>query len=121
MCQKQRYGLTNKRYIEELTFHDIIAETGSGSGEILTATLLPSSVQSLRAPNCSDIICREGFFCESNINECVPQCGVWSQYSHSVNIVIDTLTLVSVCCGALGGVGVLIVAVLRRKKVYVRH
>ena len=89
---------------------------GAGSGGILVTA--PSST-SAQMPNCSDIICREGFFCDSDI-QCVPQCGVWSQYSNSVNTAVNTLTLISVCCGVIGGVGVLIVAALRRKKVYVR-
>ena len=87
----------------------------AGSGDILLTA--PSSASQML--NCSNIICREGFFCDNDTNECVPQCGVWSQYSHSVNTAVDTLALLSALSGVIGGVGVLIVAALRRKKVYV--
>ena len=71
--------------------------------------------------NCSDFSCREGFYCdlETGTNACLPQCGSWSQYSHSLNAALDSLILMSTCCGEIGGIAVLIVAGLRRKKAYV--
>ena len=70
--------------------------------------------------SCSNITCSDGFYCGDGFNACIPLCGTWSQYSESVNIAIDFFILLSTCFGMLGGIGVLIVAGIRWKKVYVK-
>ena len=70
--------------------------------------------------SCSNITCSDGFYCDDGFNACIPLCGTWSQYSESVNIAIDFFILLSTCFGMLGGIGVLIVAGIRWKKVYVK-
>ena len=67
--------------------------------------------------NCSEITCCKDFFCDSGSGTCVPKCGSWSQYSYSQNIAFNILVLTSTCFGIIGGIGVLIIAGLRRKRV----
>ena len=72
---------------------------------------------------CSNITCREGFYCKEDVNNgniniaCVPSCHTWKQYPHATNIAIDVLVLLSACIGVVSGVGVLVVAGIRWKNV----
>ncbi len=94
----------------------------SGSGFFLTtADSLLTTVEHQTA-DCSNITCREGFYCIDGTNDvnnavCNPSCASWKQFSDSINDVFDSLLLMSTCIGLLCGVGVLIVAGIRRNKV----
>ena len=68
--------------------------------------------------DCSNITCREGFYCIEGAGICNPSCHSWNQYPHSTNIAIDFLVLMSACIGMVTGVGVVVIAGLRWKKVY---
>ena len=72
---------------------------------------------------CNNITCREGFYCKEDANNsntlCSPSYHTWKQYPHATNIATDVLVLMSACIGVISGVGVLVVAGIRRKNVYV--
>ena len=82
-----------------------------------------TSGSSLQQQNltCSNITCREGFYCKEDVNDssvrCNPSC-TWKQHPHATNIAIDFFVLTSVCIGVVSGVGVLVVAGIRWKNVY---
>ena len=71
---------------------------------------------------CSNITCHEGFYCKEDASNgyifCNPSCHTWKQYPHATNLAIDFLVLMSACIGVVSGVGVLVVAGIRWKKVY---
>ena len=79
----------------------------------MTESLPPSAVKL----TCKNITCREGFFCREDA--CIPSCHTWNQYPRATNIAIDFLVLTAACIGVVSGVGVLVVAGLRWKKVCV--
>ena len=94
--------------------------SASGSGFLLTPIeSLPTVIEHPQSLGCSNITCREGFYCIDGANDavCNPSCASWKQYPDSVNAVFDSLLLMSVCGGLICGVGVLILAGLRRSKV----
>ena len=90
-----------------------------GSGMLPSTTVLPTSPPQQQTITCNNITCREGFYCIEGANICNPSCHTWNQYPRSTNIAIDFLVLTAACIGVVTGVGVLVVAGLRWKKVYV--
>ena len=99
------------------------ADGSSGSGDLLRPYLMFDDIsrQDQHAELCSNITCQEGFYCDTdaNLTTCKPRCGEWRQDSYSTNIIIDFFIFVSTFFGIIGGIGVLIVAGLRWKRVYV--
>jgi hypothetical protein len=113
---------------------DVILTPGgggaSGSGLLLplndtaivstTVSEAPTQQQSL-SPGCNNITCGEGFYCREGANNshgyCNPSCYSWNQYPRATNIVVDFMVLLAACIGILAGIGVLVAAVVRRKKV----
>lgn len=98
-------------------------ELGSGILSSTTAetptSQSSSTVQSQASITCNNITCREGFYCIEGANICNPNCHTWNQYPRATNIAIDTLVLISASLGIIAAVGVVTVAGLRWKKVYV--
>ncbi len=90
----------------------------SGSGSDF---LLPTDEPSIERQRigCGNITCREGFYCLDGANDavCNPSCATWKQYPAAMNTAFDFLILLSVCIEVICGVGVLVVAGIRRKKV----
>ena len=94
--------------------------SASGSGFFLTPIeSLPTVIEHSQNLECSNMTCREGFYCIDGANDavCNPSCASWKQYPDSINAVFDSLLLISVCVGVICGVGVLVLAGLRRSKV----
>ena len=91
----------------------------SGSGDLLRPYLMFDDQD--QPVKCSNITCQEGFYCDTdaNLTTCKPRCGEWRQDSYSTTIIIDFFIFVSTFFGIIGGIGVLIVAGLRWKRVYV--
>ena len=90
-----------------------------GSGFLPTPIeALPTIIEQQNL-DCSNISCQEGFYCIDRADDavCNPSCRSWKQYPDSINAVFDSLLLMSVCVGLICGVGVLVLAGLRRKKV----
>ena len=85
-----------------------------------TESLPPSAVQQ-ETLTCKNITCQEGFFCREDASVCIPSCHTWNQYPRATNIAIDFLVLTAACIGVVTGVGVLVVAGLRWKKVCVYY
>ena len=97
-----------------------VNSTDSFSGEAETQfPQSPSTVQQQATITCDNITCQEGFYCVNETNKCNPDCHTWNQHSREANIAIDTLVLFSATIGIIAAVGVVVVAGLRWKKVYV--
>jgi hypothetical protein len=98
---------------------DGIGNNLNASGSGFTLTPIESITEHQRSFDCSNITCREGFYCIDGANDavCNPSCTSWKQYPDSINAVFDSLLLVSLCVGVICAVGVLVLAVLRRNKV----
>ena len=92
---------------------------GSGQHASPSTTIIPTSPGQRQALTCDNITCREGFYCLELANGllCNPSCHSWRQYPHATNVAIDFLVLLAVCVGVISGVGVLVIAGLRWKKV----
>ena len=86
-----------------------------------TLTVAPIQQQSLFPAGCNNITFSEGFYCIESSNDshasCNPSCYSWNQYSRSTNIAVDFMVLMSACIGVVTGIGVVIVAIMRRKHV----
>ena len=100
-----------------------LTESSPGSGMPLSSTTQPPtpSVRQRLVVTCNNITCRNGFYCSEGRNGanavCIPSCHSWNQYPHATNIGIDFLVLTAACIGLITGVGVLVVAGLRWKRV----
>ena len=70
--------------------------------------------------------CNEDFFCKK-INSsardfhfaCVPECGSWEEYPHTTTVIIDVVVILAASIGIVSGIVLLVIAGVRRKKVYV--
>ena len=90
------------------TWQSICIIAGSGSGELPIA----------RPLHCTNISCREGFYCREDSPSCAPSCRSWMQSPRSTSIAIDFAVLLSECIGVISGVAILVIAGLRWRKVY---
>ena len=117
MCLNRTCNAIIPPHHEYLLVTTDTSSSASGSGVLPFPDVPPETVQGQPMQSCSNITCSDGFYCDDGLNACTPLCGTWSQYSKSVNIAIDFSIILSTCIGVVGGIGVLIVAGIRRKKV----
>ena len=96
-------------------YHTTESASGSSSGAQNSCMLVstPQDLVSQQNLTCSNITCREGFYCKEDTNNsvisCHPSCYTWNQHTPLANIAIDILVLMSACMGVVSGVGVLVV------------
>ena len=87
----------------------------------LSAPLVPPGNENMDALlNSSDtelfLPCEENFFRENGSDTCVPECGVWSEYSYVDLVVTDMVILVSAVIGFVSSIAVLVISCIRYKR-----
>lgn len=88
-----------------------------------TSHLLQPSIEHSLSNHCNNITCRKGFFCREGDNTtadmCLPLCNEWKLNSDSVSLAVDVLQILSAAIGLASSIVFLIIAVIRREKMYV--
>lgn len=66
--------------------------------------------------------CSKDFKCKDNneTNICVPVCGSWKTEPYITSVAVDVVVVLSAIIGVVSAVAVIVIAISRRKKVYVR-
>lgn len=60
--------------------------------------------------------CSDGFYYEMNEMKCIPECAVWTPLSKTMVVVTDILTVFAAVIGAIAGIAVLLISVVRHQK-----
>ena len=60
--------------------------------------------------------CEESFFRENGSDTCVPECGVWSEYSYVDLVITDMVILVSALIGFVSSIAVIVISCIRYKR-----
>ena len=60
--------------------------------------------------------CNEDFFRDQDSDSCVPNCHTWSEFSREVRIATDVLTGLAAAIGAVSGLAVIVISVVRSKQ-----
>ena len=73
----------------------------------------------ITASDVCTIECNDQFYCSNNF--CKPHCARFRDYSKEVNVAIDVMIIIGAIVGLLGGIAVLIISVMKRKRMYVYY
>ena len=73
----------------------------------------------ITASDVCTIECNDQFYCSNNF--CKPHCARFRDYSKEVNVAIDVMIIIGAIVGILGGIAVLIISVMKRKRMYVYY
>ena len=79
--------------------------------------MLLVSVFFITASDVCTIECNDQFYCSNNF--CKPHCARFRNYSKEVNVAVDVMIIIGAIVGLLGGIAVLIISVMKRKRMYV--
>ena len=60
--------------------------------------------------------CSDGFFYEMNEGRCTPECAVWTPFPRTMVVITDVLTVFSAVIGAVAGIAVLLISMLRHQR-----
>ena len=71
----------------------------------------------ITASDVCTIECNDQFYCSNNF--CKPHCARFRNYSKEVTVAIDVMIIIGAIVGLLGGIAVLIISVMKRKRMYV--
>ena len=71
----------------------------------------------ITASDVCTIECNDQFYCSNNI--CKPHCARFREYSKEVTVAVDVMIIIGNIVGLLGGIAVLIISVMKRKRMYV--
>ena len=71
----------------------------------------------ITASDVCTIECNDQFYCSNNF--CKPHCARFRDYSKEVTVAIDVMIIIGAIVGLLGGIAVLIISVIKRKRMYV--
>ena len=83
----------------------------------MTKCYILVSVFFITASDVCTIECNDQFYCSNNF--CKPHCARFRDYSKEVTVAIDVMTIIGAIVGLLGGIAVLIISVMKRKRMYV--